>query len=90
MKCETVDYSEQEDDEDDDGSDEEIFKWRAKIKEKKMARKRDTRNERLLLNDGDTRSSSTPTKSTDTSVSSGSPRSSFSSKCTTQKWYLFI
>lgn len=80
MKCETVRDSDQEDDDDDDGSDEEILQLRAQIKKKKMLRKQHSRGQRLLSTDAYTRSSSTPTKSTDSSLSSGSPHSSYSRK----------
>lgn len=72
MKCETAHDSDLE--EDDEESDEEIIQLREKIKKKKMARKRRSEKEDLMFSNT---LSSPPMSSTGTSISSGSPRSSY-------------
>ncbi|CAB4006290.1 Hypothetical predicted protein [Paramuricea clavata] len=74
MKCENA-YDSDLDEDDDDESDEEILQLRAKIK-RKMARKRRSKKQEGVFPDA----MSSSTKSTGTSLSSGSPRSSFSSR----------
>ena len=64
-------------DEDDDESDEEIIELRKEIEKKKRARRRRSEREDLVFASNSV--SSPPISSTGTSMSSGSPRSSYSS-----------
>lgn len=74
MKCETGHDSHV--DEDDDESDEEIIQLRKEIEKKKMARRRRSEREDLVFSNC---VSSPPISTAGTSMSSGSPRSSYSS-----------